>query len=314
MADFTFANVVNQVATTITQTMTAGSPAAGANLSVGVTTGAASKGYALVGLEVIYYDSIVDATHVRIGASGRGALGTTAASHASGEAIYFDPIVSAHINELKAGSPITLLTAKGDLLVATGANAPARLPVGTDGYVLTADSAQASGQAWTRRGVQYGTAFPGSPTSGDLYFRTDLGWLCFYDGARWLTINEHSILSGVLSTTGNTTVVLGKIRTDYAIYVSRVSVLVNTATTNDGSNYWSITLDATNAAVSAATTIHAFTTSADSVGAYVERDTATMSGTSIPTNRALLRINVVKTGSPGAITFYPTLFYRLIVT
>lgn len=38
--------------------------------------------------------------------------------------------------------------AKGDLAVATGPNAASRLPVGTNGHVLTADSTQATGVKW----------------------------------------------------------------------------------------------------------------------------------------------------------------------
>ena len=43
----------------------------------------------------------------------------------------------------------TLVDAKGDLIVASGADTPARLAVGTNGFVLTADSAEANGVKWT---------------------------------------------------------------------------------------------------------------------------------------------------------------------
>lgn len=44
------------------------------------------------------------------------------------------------------------LTTKGDLLVATAASTPARLGVGADATVLTADSAEASGMKWAAAG------------------------------------------------------------------------------------------------------------------------------------------------------------------
>src|SRR5690606_3773631 len=51
--------------------------------------------------------------------------------------------------------PETLVNAKGDLIVATAADTVARLAVGSNGQVLTADSSAASGVKWA-----------GTPTSG----------------------------------------------------------------------------------------------------------------------------------------------------
>lgn len=52
--------------------------------------------------------------------------------------------------------PLVILDAKGDLISATAADTPARLAVGTNGQVLTADSTAATGLAWA------------SPTSGGM--------------------------------------------------------------------------------------------------------------------------------------------------
>src|SRR5262245_50404566 len=42
----------------------------------------------------------------------------------------------------------SIIDAKGDLIVGTANDTPARLPIGTNTQVLTADSSQASGMKW----------------------------------------------------------------------------------------------------------------------------------------------------------------------
>jgi len=50
--------------------------------------------------------------------------------------------------QIDAQIPDSLLTTKGDLIAATAASTPARLAVGTNDFVLTADSTAAAGVAW----------------------------------------------------------------------------------------------------------------------------------------------------------------------
>lgn len=45
-----------------------------------------------------------------------------------------------------------MFTTKGDIAAATAASTPARLGVGSDGHVLTADAAEASGMKWAAIG------------------------------------------------------------------------------------------------------------------------------------------------------------------
>lgn len=57
------------------------------------------------------------------------------------------------------GIPATLLDAKGDLISATAADTAARLAVGTNGQVLTADSSTATGLKWATPASSSGPAF-----------------------------------------------------------------------------------------------------------------------------------------------------------
>lgn len=59
-------------------------------------------------------------------------------------------------------SMATAIDAKGDLIAGTGSDAFARLAVGTNGYVLTADSAESTGMKWAAASATSGPTFRAS--------------------------------------------------------------------------------------------------------------------------------------------------------
>jgi hypothetical protein len=83
-------------------------------------------------------------TDTTLSVTTRGVDGTTAVSHVDGTDIY--PVFTA-IDADEANQLASTLTTKGDLLT-HGASDFARLGVGTNGHVLTADSVEATGLKW----------------------------------------------------------------------------------------------------------------------------------------------------------------------
>lgn len=134
------------------------------------TAGVRSPNY-----EVVYATPVSGSATLTI--TARGQEGTTAVQHNVGSvwshgatSVDFVPVVASVagktgavtlvesdvgnlVTDLAAKVALATVTTKGDLIVATASAAVARLGVGTDGQVLTADSTQATGAKWATPNV-----------------------------------------------------------------------------------------------------------------------------------------------------------------
>ena len=83
--------------------------------------------------------------------------GTALTTVSATELGYLDGVTSAVQTQVDAKIAKSTVTAKGDLLVATGSGTVVAQPVGTDGQYLQADSAQADGVKWAAISAGYAT-------------------------------------------------------------------------------------------------------------------------------------------------------------
>lgn len=202
----------------------------------------------------------------------------------------------------------TIWDAAGDLAVGTGADTAARLAKGSAGAELGLSNGSV---AWTA-----GTSFPGSPATGDRYYRTDRHLEYFYDGTRWLTTTLYREPLPILDVLGpNTTSGAGVLYlptwdTLYDMYVERWWMRSLVVGTLNGSNYWTYKLQSV---VNDGTATDVGSSVNDSAGSS---GTAVLNTTTpnavIDGSATMLRVLATKTGSPSGTYMTSAIAYRLV--
>lgn len=164
-------------------------------------------------------------------------------------------------------------------------------------------------------GVSSGTTNPVSPATNDRFFRTDLGFMIFFDGTRWLTMHTytHNRQRLALSATDISNELRGSLpRIDYVPFIVRIAVWTRVVTTNDGTDFWTILIEGQNLAQSSQTTVLSFLTSSDTVNVYTRHDATPSDST--PSNNDHFNLSLTKNNTPGNLDIDLQLEYRLIVT
>jgi hypothetical protein len=153
-----------------------------------------------------------------------------------------------------------------------------------------------------------------APAAGDYIPIVDISEAADADKTKrilWQYVQEYAVSANRLANSASGGVDVIAMRTDHSWVATRVVMLTNVATTNDGSNYWTIGVDGKNLALSANTTISSANTAADSPDTWTSHEEAP--DTASPgANDQWLNMFVVKNGSPGNLDVYITVFYRMV--
>lgn len=164
--------------------------------------------------------------------------------------------------------------------------------------------------------VSYQDAAPASPTADDLWYETDTNIWWFWNGTYWLSCNMFEVRKNFTGVTGITNLSImpqNDQAVAYDFFLVDLGMVTYVATTNDGSNYWTVSLQRTDASEGTLVTLGSMTTASDAINTWVQEklaldtflDTSALGG-----DLTTLRFRAALTSTPGALTADVVLTYR----
>jgi len=194
-----------------------------------------------------------------------------------------------------------LATAVSDFLVASGSGAFVKKTLAETKTIL----------GITAGGLLSGSSFPGSPASGDTFYRTDLGMLFYYTGSEWRS-QEFQFNGGTIysSTTSGD---VQAMRTDMSYYISKVILRTHPASPNNSTNYWTVKIYSNNLQMSAETVHYTFNTKLETDDVFTSREVAPTTA-SPGANDSHLWIVWSKTASPGVFHISFDIYYYWVAS
>lgn len=165
--------------------------------------------------------------------------------------------------------------------------------------------------------IQKGTSNPSGSVNDVLNWRTDIGRGSYYNGTRWATpdvkiLPFDNTAAFTAITASNTNV--GRLNhngdLDWLLYRWAASVFI--ATTNNASNYWTLTLRYITAG-NTVTNVSTMTTAALAANTWARIASATFSPATAPVSAFMFEIIATTTGAPGSLLVVPQLLIREII-
>ena len=162
-------------------------------------------------------------------------------------------------------------------------------------------------------GVPSGVAFPGSPSTDDLFHRTDRDLIYFYDGTRWLTVSQYSSIMGIWDAVGPITASAishrdGMPMVGTAVWIETVYIVFRVrsgGTALSASHKWVGVWASETGALTQTFTI-------DSGASNTWRSASSAANALTTASEFALFLTWTKTGTPGSLDVFPRYTYRLV--